>query len=534
MPFTHKVTPDARHSVKELTRTPGRRLEPEVQRAHAAYSGRDLSGVRIHADEVQVGSPSWLQRCGPVPCDCTSREKELAMRKSAPESSPSHESEIPSSVHEVLKTPGEPLATQARAVFEPRFGHDFTRVRVHADPAAAESAQQIAAHAYTVGEHVVFGAGQYQPATPAGRKIIAHELTHVIQQRAAGSVAVRPARISDPHSLEERQAEAAAEGVLTEPSLTVPGIAHSPDRIQRTPDDSQDAEETAQAGGPGPDLDNITIPIEPNVDGSERTEVVEAGNLEEEPEEMSSAAAPLAATALLQRQAKPKGRPRTPPVPTLGNCVPVRHDHAPAAPWSTLQAGFRSRCGSAAGDAASQAGRAIRDILGGRRPSAPRMPNMRGSVDCVCAYGTPSQAAWAALARVRLAGPLAAAFYMHFLGGSGTDLTIDVADVIARDAGVRRRIKASITRGRSGTTSLRQHDYAVEDFQYAFGAIDCVQWRRIGKGMFEISMLDYYEFHPERPGVSQCAHTACVQLVADGSAKNFWMRGSATVKASDL
>ena len=115
---------------------------------------------------VQVGSPSWLQRCGPVPCDCMGRETELTLRRDTAESSPSHDNEIPPSVHEVLNTPGEPLATQARAVFESRFGHDFARVRVHTDP-AAESAQQLAARAFTVGEHMFFGAGQYQPTTRA-------------------------------------------------------------------------------------------------------------------------------------------------------------------------------------------------------------------------------------------------------------------------------------------------------------------------------------------------------------------------------
>jgi hypothetical protein len=191
------------------------------------------------------------------------REKELTARRDTAESSLSHDNEIPPSVHEVLNTPGEPLTTQVRVVFESRFGHDFTRVRVHADPAAAESARQIAARAYTVGEHMVFGAGQYQPATPAGRKIIAHELTHVLQQRTAGSGSVQPGRISNPHNLEERQAEAAAEDILTERPLVVANSARRPDRIQRTPDDSRDAGEMAQVGGPG--LPALPTPATPTV-----------------------------------------------------------------------------------------------------------------------------------------------------------------------------------------------------------------------------------------------------------------------------
>ncbi len=65
---------------------------------------------------------------------------------------------------------------------EPRFGHDFSQVRVHADSRAAASAQAVGALAYTVGQNVVFGAGQYEPGTTEGRRMVAHELTHVVQQ----------------------------------------------------------------------------------------------------------------------------------------------------------------------------------------------------------------------------------------------------------------------------------------------------------------------------------------------------------------
>lgn len=69
-----------------------------------------------------------------------------------------------------------------RTFMEPRFGRDFSRVRVHTDAKAAESAREVHARAYTVGRDVVFGAGRYEPATTDGRRLIAHELTHVLQQ----------------------------------------------------------------------------------------------------------------------------------------------------------------------------------------------------------------------------------------------------------------------------------------------------------------------------------------------------------------
>jgi hypothetical protein len=88
----------------------------------------------------------------------------------------------PPIVHEVLRSPGRPLDPATRAFFEPRFGHDFSRVRIHTDARAAESARAVNALAYTVGQDVVFGAGRYAPATPEGNGLLAHELVHTIQQ----------------------------------------------------------------------------------------------------------------------------------------------------------------------------------------------------------------------------------------------------------------------------------------------------------------------------------------------------------------
>lgn len=92
----------------------------------------------------------------------------------------------PAILDDVLPSSGQPLDTGTRGFMESRFGHDFKRVRVHTDARAAESAQAIDALAYTVGSHVVFGTGQYAPGTSAGQKLLAHELTHVVQQDSGG------------------------------------------------------------------------------------------------------------------------------------------------------------------------------------------------------------------------------------------------------------------------------------------------------------------------------------------------------------
>lgn len=93
----------------------------------------------------------------------------------------------PASVSAVLRAPGEPLASSARAFFEPRFGEDLSHVRVHTDREAQQSARDVNALAYAVGAHLVFGAGRYAPSTPDGQRLLAHELTHVLQSGQGGS-----------------------------------------------------------------------------------------------------------------------------------------------------------------------------------------------------------------------------------------------------------------------------------------------------------------------------------------------------------
>ena len=95
----------------------------------------------------------------------------------------------PPSVHEVLSNCGQPLDAATRAFLEPRFGYDFSRVRVHTDERAADSARAVRANAYTVGSDIVFAAGQFAPQTYAGRKLLAHELAHAVQQGAARKLA---------------------------------------------------------------------------------------------------------------------------------------------------------------------------------------------------------------------------------------------------------------------------------------------------------------------------------------------------------
>ncbi|WP_197995812.1 eCIS core domain-containing protein [Gimesia algae] len=123
--------------------------------------------------------------------------------------------EVPPIVYDVLQSPGQPLDTETRAFFEPRFGQDFSSVRVHTNSLAAQSASAVNALAYTVGSDLVFASGQFDNRSNTGRHLLAHELTHVVQQ--SQSMAGLQSKITHDSqgSSAEREAEAAADRLLS-------------------------------------------------------------------------------------------------------------------------------------------------------------------------------------------------------------------------------------------------------------------------------------------------------------------------------
>lgn len=148
---------------------------------------------------------------------------------------------------------GSPLDAPTRADMEARFGTDFSDVRVHTGEAAHSSAKSVGAHAYTTGSNIVFQRGTYDPESTAGRTMLAHELTHVVQQRSGpvdGTPTGRGYQVSDPSDRFEREASANAERIVAQPSPTVsmPGGASSAlagaAAVQR-----QEAEEEEQVQG---------------------------------------------------------------------------------------------------------------------------------------------------------------------------------------------------------------------------------------------------------------------------------------------
>lgn len=138
---------------------------------------------------------------------------------------------VPEVVRDALTAPGQPLDQVARSTLEPRFGHDFGRVRIHTDAAAAEASRSIDALAFTVGDDIVFGAMQYRPQTSAGLNLLAHELTHVVQQ--GGTPPFTDLALGDPSDPLEQEADHAARELSSPATLASPPTEHRSGVVRR-------------------------------------------------------------------------------------------------------------------------------------------------------------------------------------------------------------------------------------------------------------------------------------------------------------
>ena len=153
-----------------------------------------------------------------------------------------------SPVHDVINSSGRPLDPEVRGDMETRLGADFGDVRIHDDTAAHASATAVNAHAYTVGSNIVFQRDQYDPSSEQGRTTLAHELTHVIQQRSGpvdGTAAPGGIKISDPGDRFEREASANAERAMSTPVQTSALSASGP-AVQRQEAEEEEPEESVQ------------------------------------------------------------------------------------------------------------------------------------------------------------------------------------------------------------------------------------------------------------------------------------------------
>jgi hypothetical protein len=127
---------------------------------------------------------------------------------------------LPSLVHETLNSQGQPLAADVRAFFEHHFCRDLRQVRVHTDARAVASAETMGTLAYAVGNHVVFGEGRFAPWTPVGRQLLAHELTHVLQQNQTEPFAIDRVTIGETRDVFEQEADACARMISEDSSAS--------------------------------------------------------------------------------------------------------------------------------------------------------------------------------------------------------------------------------------------------------------------------------------------------------------------------
>ena len=156
------------------------------------------------------------------------------------------EEQEPSLVKKVVGSGGgSPLDRDTKGFMESRLGADFGDVRVHTDATASESARSVQAHAYTVGSDVVFQSGKYAPESESGKRMLAHELTHVVQQRSGpvdGTPAEGGVKISHPSDSFEQAAESTADRVMSaQPAGIAAAASPAPASVQRQGDEEEDA-----------------------------------------------------------------------------------------------------------------------------------------------------------------------------------------------------------------------------------------------------------------------------------------------------
>jgi peptidoglycan hydrolase-like protein with peptidoglycan-binding domain len=212
----------------------------------------NLMARAVPAPVRPVPRPGLIQRCGgiacpPGTCDHDGDPADAVVHRSADAADSVGGHGVPASVMRVLGTAGTPLDVSTRADMEARLGHAFDHVRVHTDTEAARSAKAIQAHAYTFGSHIVIGADRFQPHTPSGSRLLAHELTHVVQQ-ASGSPPLTPTSISDPGDVAELEAASVSQAVVTGSPWARTDTAAPRPVIHRTIGDGHDLTATRFAG----------------------------------------------------------------------------------------------------------------------------------------------------------------------------------------------------------------------------------------------------------------------------------------------
>lgn len=152
------------------------------------------------------------------------------------------------SVDQALSSGGSPLGGPTQQMMESRFGHDFSQVRIHTDTRADESAEAVQARAYTVGSDIAFRSGEYQPESSDGQRLLAHELTHVVQQGGASGGLQAKMEVSQPGDPAEVEADSVADAVMRASDSEVSSVQRKAIQREEEPEVPEEEEEVPSAG----------------------------------------------------------------------------------------------------------------------------------------------------------------------------------------------------------------------------------------------------------------------------------------------
>ncbi len=187
--------------------------------------GTNLADIRIHTDEHAAASAE------PLAAEAYAKGNDHGGNELHRYAAGPGPAVAPDIVQEVLRGPSQPMPRNVRRDMETRMGHDFSDVRVHTDERAGASAEAVAAHAYTVGRHIVFSPGRFDSGSTQGRKLLAHELTHTANHPLGAPTPSGDLRISSPAEAAERHAVSVSKGTI------VPAVAPAAQsRLFRSPD----------------------------------------------------------------------------------------------------------------------------------------------------------------------------------------------------------------------------------------------------------------------------------------------------------
>ena len=189
---------------------------------------RDMEAFRQRQADRPPAVPTNIER--------QNRRSVLRSEKAAGDGSPAGETGVPESVREVISSTGRSLDASIQRAMEDRMGDSLGDVRIHTGPQAATACESINARAFTVGNHVAFNAGEYDPESPEGQHVLAHELAHVRQQ-TQGAVSMLPQENVelevDPDPALEREAEETAQRVMAGGELGIQRLADTEVHVQR-------------------------------------------------------------------------------------------------------------------------------------------------------------------------------------------------------------------------------------------------------------------------------------------------------------